>query len=1054
MLSKGGFAAVLVAVSGFCLLFPGAVRAVHFLGHGMAEPSQQQLDLFCNKQYPEIRQSPQYSLGQKQEAEKLYKQHCVKQPAQKLPTPSEPEPELEPEAVAGRIDRIEGPACVAPGSEVRVRGRNLRAAELVCRLASQGQRRTLRAYSRTDAEYRFRLEPLLAGQDYGVECELPGDRDGIRLKACDAPAEQVDGTDLVPEIRAPGLRAGQTQTVEVSVLNRGRSQPGNRRHRVALALVDRDLTRTGLRTMTSALSPAAAGVLAQGRQWVLRTPGSGQSERVMVMASVPAQLPQGKPLYWCAFADSDQDVPEANEGNNLACVAATGEGGTVVRNDLTGTFGSAVRNQQRDTPQVDPDALRESLLPAGAIPAALGMILKVNDSYGIPPIHVVDRSRIHVSWNPLPTNIGGDPVTGLHVRLSETDFGENDCRGGPGAWTGDLPIGRVFADDTGDGLGAGGFQLDLATTGSGGDRFFSPGATYYVKGCVMVEHGGVNQVIDHPDSNTNIVAFVIDEPGALTYATEMAADIEALPPDLTGSFGAPIRSGPSGLKLPLAFRARNATEPGTFHYSVVLVPPWGAYSELPEPETLFSNPGLVERLGGITIGPREASIRELGFGYGNAVFLEISDYWPEWNEEVMVAMMKFNTEDVSPGGVPAYEESRYDNNSAYRVVGNNFTGVVPGELSSILNIRHAGYSGLVAIYRVQYALDAQPVSDRSIRLRVVNASTGALPDDIPGMQSALSRHPHLDCFGPSGATAVIAEPGFDRWVEFRCVVPPAYFPADGSTDFTMVATMHRDGPIMDYKKRAAESQIVHLARAETGERRAARLTLEATRTTTGWAVNAERPGCTPTASLPFAFEYTLPERSADEIMVAANAQEISHSPFCTERSNSYTDGFVYFDTESVEALVAHGMVVEYASLRFNESRNLDHKHYYGDGVRPRPASCAGKIRSIEGSDSPWRSYPDDLTLAASDARTVPGASTQSAGYVSGTGSARQADVTDLAREWVTPPYGSAETNNGVRLRSMGPDSGLDNQLCGGYYSGFALELEMLPTVGRGSASGD
>lgn len=349
---------------------------------------------------------------------------------------------------------------------------------------------------------------------------------------------------------------------------------------------------------------------------------------------------------------------------------------------------------------------------------ALGMILKANDSYGIPPVHVVDRSRVPVSWNPLPGRIAGDPVTGLYVRFrAESDFSENDCRGGPGAWTGDLPLTRVYADDTGDGVGEGSFQLDLASTDPDGRRYFSPGASYYVKGCLMVEHGGVNQVIDHPDSNTNTVVFVIDEPGEVTAATEMAGHIEALPPDLTGTFGTPIRSGPTGLALPLVFRARDAAEPGTFHCSLVLVPPWGAYNELPEPDVLFGDPGLVESLGGVTIGPRTAAIRDLGFGFGNVVLLELGDYWPEWNEEVMVAMMKFNTQDVSPGGVPTYEESWYQNNSAYRVVGNNHTGEVPGELSSILNVRHAGFSGLMAIYRVQYALDDSPLRDRFVRQR-------------------------------------------------------------------------------------------------------------------------------------------------------------------------------------------------------------------------------------------------------------------------------------------------------------------------------------------------
>lgn len=115
--------------------------AAHYLGHGLSgQPSQQQLDRFCNKQYPEISQSPQYSSKQKQEADKLYKQYCQKQPSSKPTQPADPE---KPDAAAGRIDGIEGPSCAKRGSEIRVRGRDLRRGDLTCRLESKGQRRTL-----------------------------------------------------------------------------------------------------------------------------------------------------------------------------------------------------------------------------------------------------------------------------------------------------------------------------------------------------------------------------------------------------------------------------------------------------------------------------------------------------------------------------------------------------------------------------------------------------------------------------------------------------------------------------------------------------------------------------------------------------------------------------------------------------------------------------------------------------------------------------------------------------------------------------------------------
>lgn len=467
----------------------------HYLGHGMgSQLSKQQVDEFCNKQYPEISQSPQYSSEQKQEAEKLYKQHCLNQPAPKPAQPALPE---KPEAVTGRIDRIEGPSCVKQGSEIRVRGGELRRGDLTCRLEAKGQRRALSAYSRTEQEYRFRLGELLSGQDFNVACEVAGDREGIRLQACRAPVEQADGTDLVPEISAGTLQPGQTQTVEVSVLNRGRSQPGNQRHRLVVVLADRDLGRTGLRTMSSALSPAAGEILAHKRQWVMRVPGSGGSERMAVAMTVPARLPDGETLYWCAYADSDDGIPEINERNNLDCAPASGGGGIVARTDLSGVFGSAVRKPGVDA-QVDPGALGGAAVPAGARLASLDMTLKVNSSYGMLPVDVDADGPMTVSWDALPEQVAGDPVAGLHLRFREgSPFPANDCAGGPASWD-DGVVDGFFA---GTGSSAGSYEVDDARRST-----MTAGRTYHVKGCVMVDNGAADAAaVDDPDGETNPV---------------------------------------------------------------------------------------------------------------------------------------------------------------------------------------------------------------------------------------------------------------------------------------------------------------------------------------------------------------------------------------------------------------------------------------------------------------------------------------------------------------------------------------------------------------------
>lgn len=470
----------------------------HYLGHGLAtQPSQQQIDQFCNKQYPEISQSPQYSAEQKQEAEKLHKHYCVKQPAPGPVQPAQPALPEKPEAVAGRIDRIDGPSCVKPGSEIRVRGGDLRRGDLSCRLEAKGQRRVLSAYSRTEQEYRFRLEELLAGQDFNVACDVAGDRAGIRLQACRAPAGQADGTDLVPEISAGALRPGQTQTVEVSVLNRGRSQPGNQRHRLVLVLADRDLGRTGLRRMSAALSPAAGEILAHKRQWVMRVPGSGGSELVPVAMAVPARLPDGETLYWCAYVDSDDGIPEVNERNNLGCAPASGGGGIVARADLSGVFGSAVRKPGVES-RVDPGALAGAAVPAGARLASLDMTLKVNSSYGMLPVDVDADGPMTVSWDALPDQVAGDPVAGLHLRFREgSPFPANDCAGGPASWD-DGGVDGFFAET---GSSAGSYEVDDARRAA-----MAAGRTYHVKGCVMVNNGAADAApVDDPDGETNPV---------------------------------------------------------------------------------------------------------------------------------------------------------------------------------------------------------------------------------------------------------------------------------------------------------------------------------------------------------------------------------------------------------------------------------------------------------------------------------------------------------------------------------------------------------------------
>lgn len=70
--------------------------------------------------------------------------------------------------------------------------------------------------------------------------------------------------------------------------------------------------------------------------------------------NVPAKLPDGGPLYWCVFIDSDEEIAEGSESNSIQCVRVGGGAETVARDDLSKLFGSAVRNRQEQGLQVDP----------------------------------------------------------------------------------------------------------------------------------------------------------------------------------------------------------------------------------------------------------------------------------------------------------------------------------------------------------------------------------------------------------------------------------------------------------------------------------------------------------------------------------------------------------------------------------------------------------------------------------------------------------------------------------------------------------------------------
>lgn len=1026
------------------------------------QPSAAQIDKFCNSQYPKLIQSGNLSPSQLKELEKTYQTYCeLKLPnlpaLPPAPLPDKPVKPIEPAKPTASIDRIVHPQCLGSGSEIRVLGKNLKSSRLQCEITTSGSRPRLHAYLGNEIEFRYRLDNIVAGSGYTLRCEVAGNVEQVKVKGCaapDLPIQQATGTvDLEADIDANRLRPGRSETAVVLVRNVGSNPSAAERFDVLLVLTDRDRSSTSLLPGSLLTSGTGSGtILAQQRQNIPRVPQKGQRRRVSMSIKVPATLPE-VPLFWCAFVDSTNAVKESRENNNVTCTPANSLQQESTRTDLSNLFGASVRRQNPDlevNPEIIPTA--NNALPAGLTPAILGMILKVNDSFGIPPVAVGSSGPMRVTWESLPETVGGDPVMGIQVRFrKDLEFPAGDCGAGSGGWTGDLPIGVLTIDvtDGGGPVSGGGFDVDLdATDPVSGERLFIGGSTYYAKGCLMVDHGGINQFTDHTDGNTNIVPIAYGD--TLVAATEMSATIAPLAPDLTGSISSPVRSGPTSIRLPLVFRAQGNAGPGTFHYTLTLLPA-SEYRGIADAASLHQSPDRVRDLGGIVIGPRAAAVRNLGFGYGNLIYIDVEEYLPDWREQgALVALLDFNTESVSPGATPTYAESRYANNHASRVVGETASAVragSTGDVNAILNARHTGYSQLKSLHQVHYASSR---SQYRLRLKLLNAPVSRLPSDPGSLVAAVTSYDHVDCLGHHGTASVPTEAGSDRWSNFECIVLNTTFPTSAGPDYAMVAILETDrGTLLDAKKYSAPAQTVNLARAEYAEHPLIRMNLQPTRLATGQWFNAERSGCTPQAfGLGFIFDHTLPSRGANEIMVAINHQERTTN-LCTERTFGQAEGFVRFDTDDLSR--RGDLEVTRATLRFNRSRDINHRYSYDSSVRPRPGLCPAVPRAAHAAYIDWTGYGDNFDLAVVESRVIPGSITLGLETSGGSSGLFEADATRLAQLWISDSDRAA--NNGIRLRAPLRNDYPDNTLCGSYFLGFSLELELQPRTGRGSAPG-
>lgn len=337
---------------------PLQVHAVHVSGHtGFdSEPSAQQIEDFC-RDYPQADEN----------ARKQYQQHfneyCRDKP-KPAPRPK-PRPQPSPEEPRARIDRIQTPDCLKPGSEVHVLGRLLRKHRLTCELESGGKRQSLGPGTGGDERFSFRVDRLPEGSDFLISCEIEGDRERTRAKACPSqtpgPGTESSGVDLVPAFDPPPPDPGQNQSVPVEVRNLGQSRVRNQPYWVELALAGRDLSRGVALTQGFADSR----VLARGRQQLNQVPGGGQVSHARISINIPNHLPET--LFWCVFVDSDtrQNIPEFNEGNNLVCKPAGNQKPT----GITGLFGKKVRERVAGR---TPEARLPDLPPIPVDPGIIG----------------------------------------------------------------------------------------------------------------------------------------------------------------------------------------------------------------------------------------------------------------------------------------------------------------------------------------------------------------------------------------------------------------------------------------------------------------------------------------------------------------------------------------------------------------------------------------------------------------------------------------------------------------------------------------------------------
>jgi hypothetical protein len=128
---------------------------------------------------------------------------------------------------------------------------------------------------------------------------------------------QMGGADLVGRVSGPDTwKAGETKQLELEARNAAKSGGATGSGPLAGVVLLTRQPPAGGAGMAGQLPDA----LQRKKVKFARTPAAGRKESATASVSVPAETAPGR-YHWCLVLDPKNAVPEADEGNNVACHA-------------------------------------------------------------------------------------------------------------------------------------------------------------------------------------------------------------------------------------------------------------------------------------------------------------------------------------------------------------------------------------------------------------------------------------------------------------------------------------------------------------------------------------------------------------------------------------------------------------------------------------------------------------------------------------------------------------------------------------------------------------